>query len=446
MTVPGRPYAVLATKEGPGVAIEAGIDYGSVSATLLPPARIAIDRVGRRAIVRDAALEARARDLLAKAGVREIRVDEREIEALTVTHQSAMGRLEAAIAILLADGWRVEVDGVVRRALVRGQVTVVTGIDWLAVGAEADFGGVSAGMPELLAAIRHQRRTVLLADGSVGVLPDEWAARLRRWAALGKEREGELRFGKAQAALVLALADGDDSVGLDGDLERLRTRLRAFEGVRPLEAPPTMRGALRDYQRHGLGWLAALRALGVGGCLADDMGLGKTVQVLAMLDARRSEWGAKGAPPKLPSLVVAPRSVLPNWAAEAARFTPGLRVFLHEGPERDDPGAHFADHDVVFTTYGVLRADADALAEVSFDYVVLDEAQAIKTASTASAEAARSLRARHRLALTGTPVGPSRRAGVAPRFPQPRDPRARRRRWRRCRRGRGSSRPVQARS
>jgi SNF2 family DNA or RNA helicase len=238
----------------------------------------------------------------------------------------------------------------------------------------------------------------------VGVLPDEWAERLRRWAALAKERDGELRFEKAQGVLVLALAEDDPLVTLDADLESLRARLRSFEGVRPLDAPPTMHGVLRDYQREGLGWLAALRALGIGGCLADEMGLGKTVQILAMLDARRAEWGDEGAPPKLPSLVVAPRSVLPNWAAEAARFTPGLRLLLHEGPGRPDPGPHFAEHDVVLTTYGVLRADAEELARIPFDYAVLDEAQAIKTASTASAEAARSLRARHRVALSGTPI------------------------------------------
>jgi superfamily II DNA or RNA helicase len=404
VTLPGRPYAVLTTKDGPGVAIEAGVDYGSVSATLAPPARVVIDRAGRRSIVRDAALEERAREVLAKAGARDVVVEGRALGAITVTHRATAGRLESTVAALLAERWRVEVDGVVRRPLVKAQVTVTTGIDWLAVDAEADFGGVLARIPELLAALRHQRRTVLLADGSVGVLSDEWAERLRRWAALAKEREGELRFGKTQAAVVLALAEDDTAVSLDADLEGLRTRMRRFEGVRPLDAPPTMRGVLREYQREGLGWLAALRALGVGGCLADEMGLGKTVQILAMLDARRAGWGDDGAPPKLPSLVVAPRSVLPNWAAEAERFTPGLRLLLHEGPGRADPGPHFAEHDVVLTTYGVLRADADELAEIAFDYVVLDEAQAIKTASTASAQAARSLRARHRVALSGTPV------------------------------------------
>jgi SNF2 family DNA or RNA helicase len=101
---------------------------------------------------------------------------------------------------------------------------------------------------------------------------------------------------------------------------------------------------------------------------------------------------------------VAPRSVLSNWADEAARFAPGLRVFVHSGADRQTPGEHLRDHDLVLVTYGVLRKDAAALSQVAFDYVVLDEAQAIKTAGSESAKAARALKARHRLALTGTPV------------------------------------------
>ena len=142
------------------------------------------------------------------------------------------------------------------------------------------------------------------------------------------------------------------------------------------------------------GW-QFLREFGFGGCLADDMGVGKTAQVLAMLESRRAE--GKG-----PSLVVVPKSLMFNWREEAARFTPQLRVLEHTGtaPRREA----IADHDLVLTTYGTLLRDAPQLAEIEFDYVVLDEAQAIKNASTASAKAVRLLRGAHRLALSGTPV------------------------------------------
>jgi SNF2 family DNA or RNA helicase len=142
--------------------------------------------------------------------------------------------------------------------------------------------------------------------------------------------------------------------------------------------------------------MRALAELGLGGCLADDMGLGKTVQVLALLLARKRE--------ERPSLVVAPKSLIFNWREEAARFAPSLLVLDHTGVQREPPGAHFADYDVVLTTYGTLRRDIAALREVEFDYVILDEAQAIKNASSTAAKTARLLRAQHRLALSGTPI------------------------------------------
>jgi SNF2 family DNA or RNA helicase len=138
-----------------------------------------------------------------------------------------------------------------------------------------------------------------------------------------------------------------------------------------------------------------LREFGFGGCLADDMGVGKTAQVLATLEARRAE--GKG-----PSLVVVPKSVMFNWRQESERFTPRLRVLEHHGTARD--ASQIPKYDLVLTTYGTMLRDAPSLAKMEFDYVVLDEAQAIKNATTASSKAVRLLRGKHRLALSGTPV------------------------------------------
>src|ERR1051325_5634912 len=155
-----------------------------------------------------------------------------------------------------------------------------------------------------------------------------------------------------------------------------------------------------SYQQEGLGWFSFLRELGFGGCLADDMGLGKTVQVLALLDQRRGAPAAE----RRPSLVVAPRSLVFNWKAEAARFTPELRVLDHATPDRLPTTDHFRDYDLVLTTYALLRREAERFAGVELDYAILDEAQAIKNASSQAAKAVTLLQARHRLALTGTPV------------------------------------------
>ncbi|GAA1283418.1 DEAD/DEAH box helicase [Saccharothrix xinjiangensis] len=191
------------------------------------------------------------------------------------------------------------------------------------------------------------------------------------------------------AALPLPL-NGVRATGWLGDLLSGEVEHR----LEPVEHPPGLVGELRPYQRRGLAWLAFLDRLGLGACLADDMGLGKTVQLLA-LEAHNRRHGDRP-----PTLLVCPMSVVGNWQREAARFTPGLRVRVHHGAGR----ALDADCDLVVTTYAVVARDADQLARVEWDRVVLDEAQNIKNSATRQSRAVRSLPARHRVALTGTPV------------------------------------------
>ncbi|WP_249044288.1 DEAD/DEAH box helicase, partial [Crossiella equi] len=164
---------------------------------------------------------------------------------------------------------------------------------------------------------------------------------------------------------------------------------------RPVELPPGFRGELRDYQRRGVAWLALMAEAGIGVCLADDMGLGKTIQVLA-LEALERARGATG-----PTLLLCPVAVLGMWAREAARFAPELRVRVHHGPARAKVDG---DADLVVTTYATAVRDIAALAEVDWARLVLDEAQAVKNPRTAAARAIRRFPARHRVALTGTPV------------------------------------------
>ena len=169
---------------------------------------------------------------------------------------------------------------------------------------------------------------------------------------------------------------------------------RLGERLELLDPPPGLVGELRPYQLRGFSWLAFLDGLGVGACLADDMGLGKTVQLLALLLHRRSG----------PTLLICPLSVLGNWQREAARFAPGLRVRVLHGADRPEPAELLDGADVVLTTYAIATRDADALAAVDWDRVVLDEAQHIKNSAAGVARAVRRLPARHRVALTGTPV------------------------------------------
>ncbi|MGE4159814.1 MAG: DEAD/DEAH box helicase, partial [Planctomycetota bacterium] len=194
-----------------------------------------------------------------------------------------------------------------------------------------------------------------------------------------------------------------------------------FQRIEPGKAPATFKGTLRAYQREGLGWMQMLRRFGLGGCLADDMGLGKTVQVLALLENRRLELreiaeqlesgelkDADGKPVKEvekgPSLVVVPRSLMFNWRQEISRFAPQLKTLEHFGLSRPKDAKGFKGCDIVLTTYGTLRRDITFLKDIEFDYAILDEAQAVKNAATASSKAVRLIQARHRLALSGTPV------------------------------------------
>ncbi|MDO4685978.1 MAG: DEAD/DEAH box helicase [Corynebacterium sp.] len=170
---------------------------------------------------------------------------------------------------------------------------------------------------------------------------------------------------------------------------------------RRMMIPQGVRAELREYQRRGVDWLYWMSSQNLGAILADDMGLGKTLQVLTLI-AIEKEYGNER-----PVLIVCPTSVVGNWANEAARFTPNLRVVVHYGPQRakDEACIRQADQaDVVITSYGVLTREFETLGKVDWEHVVLDEAQHIKNSSTRAARCARSLPARQRIALTGTPI------------------------------------------
>ncbi len=172
----------------------------------------------------------------------------------------------------------------------------------------------------------------------------------------------------------------------------------------PLGTPAAMAHPLFPFQERGHGWLRLLGDLGIGAILADDMGLGKTVQAIAMLASEREQFGADAFDP---TLVVCPMSVTRQWARELDRFAPSLRVHLHHGGERlsgDELRQVARASDVVITSYDIATRDVDVLAEVTWDRLILDEAQDVKNPATKRARALRRLSARRKLAMTGTPI------------------------------------------
>ena len=203
-------------------------------------------------------------------------------------------------------------------------------------------------------------------------------------------------------ALDAAALAGLDELGITPppDLADLAAKLRDFSGIEAVDPPTGVLATLRDYQLAGFRWMQFLVRHGLHGILADDMGLGKTLQTLThILTEKRGD--ASGG---LPTLVVAPTSVVPNWRAEAHKFTPELRVLVLNGPERRKYHRSIPHADVVLTSYALLHRDIEKLRAYSYHIIVLDEAQNIKNPHAKVAQAACKLQARQRLCLSGTPV------------------------------------------
>ncbi|MFC7337934.1 SNF2-related protein [Haloferula chungangensis] len=203
----------------------------------------------------------------------------------------------------------------------------------------------------------------------------------------------------------LAAADIAHTLEIDGsktvrELAAFGRKLADIHGLPATKPPAGLKAELRPYQLDGFRWLHFLAEHQLHGILADDMGLGKTVQTLAYLATRR----APRKKDRKPSLVIAPKSVITNWEAEAARFTPKLKTLLLQGTSRGDRFSEIPTADLVLTSYPLLVRDHEILAEQHWDSVILDEAQAIKNPRTAAARHACSLPADHRFCLSGTPM------------------------------------------
>ena len=332
--------------------------------------------------------------------------------------------MPSAVAGLMARGWVVRADRHIIRAAATPKLTIRSGVDWFelhgGVQFQTDKGEQFVALPEILAAARSGKSMITLGDGSQGMLPQEWLERHGLLTWMGKVEDDHLVFKNSQAAIIDVLLDEQSIVDVDAKFEEARQKLRKFERIDSRDALPTFHGKLRPYQRDGLGWLSFLQWFGMGGILADDMGLGKTVQVLALLQERQEsgvsgqESGGKAAglgpsgPSQpngsRPSLVVAPRSVVFNWLDEASRFTPDLKVLSYSGADRHAQLDELGKYDLVVSSYGLLRRDIAKLRHIDFNYVILDEAQAIKNPNSQVAKASRLVTCAHRLALTGTPV------------------------------------------
>ncbi len=316
-------------------------------------------------------------------------------DVVELVERHALGLEQAGIDLLLPAGF-LRRRRTTRTLKVDGRAAGLA-VESLALTGEVLVDGVALTEQEIAALLSSPHDVVKVGGTWTHLAPGE---RTRIAEFLGI-------LGAADAGTVLDVvsdAETDDDTEIEIDLPADSWLTRALAGTwhpTPAERNPEpglLALPLRHYQRDGLDWMVWLERNGLGGILADDMGLGKTAMLLALV-AHDREQSTDHA--RTPTLVVAPTSVVGNWEREAARFTPGLRVAVHHGHDRRDPTT--IDADLVITSYGMLRLDP-RLAEVGWHRVILDEAQAIKNPSTATAKAARALPATHRIAATGTPV------------------------------------------
>ncbi|MGE0485500.1 MAG: SNF2-related protein [Gammaproteobacteria bacterium] len=331
---------------------------------------------------------------------------------------SAWSRLVAdALPTLTADGWLVEYTDDFQLRFDDGEVYAdiaddASGIDWFGLGFGIAVGGRRMPLLKLLEPVLERNWETLPDPVSVplaaGHFVDVPLARLRPVldtlrqlfeGGASAAPDGSLTLARHEAAVLDELERAGVAVAAAPHWRRLAARLAPGAAIPAIEPPTGLQATLRPYQRHGLAWLAFLRDSGFNGILADDMGLGKTLQTLAHLLGEK----AAGRLDR-PALVIAPTSLVGNWAREAARFAPALRTLVLHGPARHVLFDEVESCDLVITTYALLARDAERWQDTALHYLVLDEAQHVKNPRARAAQLVRELGARHRLCLTGTPL------------------------------------------
>lgn len=296
------------------------------------------------------------------------------------------------------EGWEVLKNFRFNTARPKTQIYISSGTDWFDAKVDVVFGDQRVSIAEVKKAVANKQSFVQLNDGTLGVLPEEWLKKYAMLFKMGENKEESLRLSKYHISVIDELYENRDSDELMIQLEEKYERLREFKRIQKLNPPKALKSILRPYQESGFHWLHFLSDVGWGGILADDMGLGKTIQALAYLQHFQEKQGA------LKALVVCPTTLMYNWENEIKKFTPSLTYHIHHGGQRTRNKELFEAHNIVITTYGTLRSDIKMFSEQEFDYVVLDESQAIKNPQSKVTKAAGLLKSKHKLCMSGTPL------------------------------------------
>ncbi len=277
-------------------------------------------------------------------------------------------------------------------------IHVSSGLDWFDAKVEIDFEGQRVGISDIKKALSAKQSFVQLGDGTLGILPDEWLQRYSLLFKVGDGRTDKLRLSKYHMSVIDELYENRDVSELSFNLDEKFERLREFKNIPDIQPPSELKDVLRPYQTAGYQWLGYLNDVGWGGILADDMGLGKTVQALTMLQHYRETNNG------LKAIVICPTTLIYNWENEIKKFTPALTWQIHHGSLRTRDVEQLQSANVIITTYGTLRSDIQVLMKIDYDYIILDESQAIKNPASKVTRAAGLLNGKNRVCMSGTPL------------------------------------------
>lgn len=272
-------------------------------------------------------------------------------------------------------------------------------IDWFDTTAKVNFGDQEVRLRDIRKSVVNKNRFVKLGDGTMGLLPDEWLNRFSHYFRNGEIVGDSIRTPKSNYALIDELYE-DEVLTKEAreEIAFYKEKVREFERIGTVEPPAGLNATLRDYQKEGLNWLCFLDEFGFGGCLADDMGLGKTVQIIAFILKQREKQSFNT------NLVVVPTSLIFNWQQEVQKFAPSIKMLVIHGNGRVKSTAGFEDYEIILTSYGTLLSDATFLRKFRFNYIFLDESQAIKNPESKRYKSVRLLQSRNKIVMTGTPV------------------------------------------
>ncbi len=279
-------------------------------------------------------------------------------------------------------------------------VQIDSNIDWFDVNVKVTFGDVEVSLKELQKSVINKSRYVELSNGSIGILPEKWVEKYSHLFRTGDVKKDGIKVSKYQLSVIDSLYDDiEPDAPILEKHHGIKKQLSSFQEISKVTKPRGIKATLRDYQKEGLNWLNFLDEYNFGGCLADDMGLGKTLQIITFLKHFKDKKKPTNA-----HLVVVPTSLIFNWIEEIKKFCPSLKVLVLTGGDRKKDVTTFKKIDIVLSTYGIVMRDIEYLKKYTFNYIVLDESQAIKNPNSQRFKAMKLLKSENKLVLTGTPI------------------------------------------